>query len=225
MHSYNKIKSKIMKRIILVIFVCFVVNLNAQTDGELLDKKIGEAGIEAFQGLKDRGIISEINFLTLPHYILELTNQGVDINNLTYGQILDSLNVLSEKMDAEVSKFINFGNDSIFIRTPIGEKFFIGLGEMSLEKLVERESNNLPKKYKKEVLNKKFDNELDFSATMNEIGMDDITFTIFGTALLILPEQNKDLSKFKVGDVLEITNRIKKSKEFKPIIELLEKNF
>lgn len=214
----------IMKRIFLIILVCFAFNLNAQTDEELLDKKIGEAGIDAFQDLKDRGIISEINFLALPHYVLELTNQGVDINNLTYRQVRDSLNVIRQKMDAEASNFINFGNDSIFIRTPMGQKFFIGLGEMSLEKLVERESKNLPEKYMKKVLNRKFDEELDFGTTMNEIGMDDITSFIFGTALLILPELNNDLSKFSVGDVLEITNRIKKSKEFKPIIELLEKN-
>lgn len=52
--------------------------------------------------------------------------------------MLDSLYVYKQQMNAEIAKSINFGNDPIFIGRPSGEKIFIGMGQLSFEKWIEK---------------------------------------------------------------------------------------
>jgi hypothetical protein len=208
-----------MKNLILIILIVFSTKLYSQSTNDLLQKKIGEFDIENFNRLQDSGLISKTDMSILSMYMLEMLQNGVRIDTLTYGQILDSLDVFKHKMNNEFTKSTNFGNDSVFIRTPNGEKIFIGMGELSLEKLIERESEKLPKKYKDKRLNKDFGDANQIAQTITDLKLEDNTVMLFGNTILIMTEQGKNLTNYRIGDILEIVNRIKKSKEFKPFID------
>jgi hypothetical protein len=117
----------------------------------------------------------------------------------------------------------NFGNDSVFIRTPYGDKYFIGMGKLSLEKLVMRESKNLLKQYNSEILNKKISKPKETVKLLKELNLNEEDSVLFGNILIILQENGKDINRYKVGDFIEITKRIKNSDELKPILNNLKK--
>ena len=119
-----------------------------------------------------------------------------------------------------IVKLNNHGKDSIFIRTPYNQKMFVGLGKMSLEKLVERESRNLPSEYEA-TLNKFITPEIMVSA-MTEMKLDPLTSMLFGNIILIKTENGENMSSLKIGTVLEIANRIKKAEEFIPVKPILK---
>jgi hypothetical protein len=208
-----------MKNLILILLIVFSTKLYSQSTDDLLQEKIGEFDIENFNRLQDSGLISKMDMTILSMYMVRMLQNGVQIDTLTYGQILDSLDVFKQKMNNEFTKSTNFGNDSVFIRTPYGEKIFMGMGELSLEKLVERESEKLPRKYNKKRLNKAFGDANQIAQTIKDLNLDDNTVMLFGNTILIMTEQGKNLTNFKIGDFLEIANRIKNSKEFKPFID------
>ena len=208
-----------MKNLILILLIVFSTKLYSQSTDDLLQEKIGEFDIENFNRLQDSGLISKMDMTILSMYMVRMLQNGVQIDTLTYGQILDSLDVFKQKMNNEFTKSTNFGNDSVFIRTPYGEKIFMGMGELSLEKLVERESEKLPRKYNDKRLNKAFGDANLIAQTIKDLNLDDNTVMLFGNTILIMTEQGKNLTNFKIGDFLEIANRIKNSKEFKPFID------
>ena len=57
---------------------------------------------------------------------------------------------------------------------------------------------------------------------MAEMKLDPLTAMLFGNIILIKAEKGEGMSSFKIGDILEIANRIKKAEEFIPIKQKLK---
>jgi len=210
----------------LLLFLLFLIstNLPAQTKSELLSTKIGNLDIKSIQKLKNYNLLSALDMHTLSVFIVKLAQQETSIKNLTYAQLLEKFATYKKNQKRQVFKKNNFGNDSIFIRTPYGDKYFIGMGKLSLEKLVLRASKSLPKLYDKEVLNKKIGNTKEATAIIKGLNLNEEDHVFFGNILIILSEHGKEIDRYKIGDFIEITKRIKNSDELKPILRNLKKS-
>jgi hypothetical protein len=210
-----------MKNLTLILLIVFTTNIYSQSSNDFLNEKIGEFNIETINRLRQSGLISELDLNFLSVYTIGLIENDVLIDTLTYGQILDSYYAHKQQMNAEIAKSFNFGNDSIFIRTPSGDKFFAGMGELSLEKMVERELEKLPKNYADNRLNRDFRDVSQIAQTIFDLNLDEMTALLFGITFFILAEKGKNLTDYKIGDFLEIANKIKNSKEFQPFLDIL----
>jgi len=210
----------------LLLFLLFLIstNLPAQTKSELLSTKIGNLDIKSIQKLKNYNLLSALDMHTLSVFIVKLAQQETSIKNLTYAQLLEKFATYKKNQKRQVFKKNNFGNDSIFIRTPYGDKYFIGMGKLSLEELVLRASKSLPKLYDKEVLNKKIGNTKEATAIIKGLNLNEEDHVFFGNILIILSEHGKEIDRYKIGDFIEITKRIKNSDELKPILRNLKKS-
>lgn len=203
-------------KVIIAFALIFSLTINAQSDKSFLNEKIGEYSNDKIDKLVDKKIISDFDAVILKAYTVKLSN----VEEYTYSRLLDSLSSLKKGMKNDIVKLNNHGKDSVFIRTPYNKKMFVGLGNMSLEKLVERESKNLPNEYET-TLNKFITPEIMVSA-MIEMKLDPLTSMLFGNVILIKTENGEDMSSLKIGAVLEIANRIKNTDEFIPIKQILK---
>jgi hypothetical protein len=200
----------------IIVFLLFSFSISAQSDKAFLSEKIGEYSNDKIDKLVYKKIISDFDAVILKAYTVKLSN----IEEYTYSRLLDSLSSLKKGMKNGIVKLNNHCKDSIFIRTPYNQKMFVGLGKMSLEKLVERESENLPSEYEAN-LNKFMSPDIMVNA-MTEMKLDPLTSMLFGNVILIKAENGIEMSSLKIGDVLEIVTRIKKTEEFIPIKQVLK---
>lgn len=204
------------------IILFFSVILNSQTKEELLETKVGDINLEIIQQLRKEQVISEFDSKLLGVYIVQLA-QEENIKQLTYSELLIKYKEFKNEQKKKVVEINNYGNDSIYIRNPFGEKMFLGMGELSLEKLVHRESMSLPNEYKQEELNKFLTSPKEMVNLMKTLELSPEIAMLFGNVLYIIGEKGEDISTIKIGDYLEIARRINDSKQFKPILENLRK--
>ena len=116
----------------------------------------------------------------------------------------------------------NYGKDSVFIRRPDGEKMFLGMGQMSLEKLIARESKNLPESY---------DGDYNLSLTTKNgitkasqlLSQSDQSWLI--GSILLISRDNGTIKKLKIGDIFEISKRISLCPEFVPFMKSTEHTY
>ena len=209
----------IKKLTLILLLVGYSIVLLAQSTDSILNSKVGKFELESLNKLKENGLLSDMDTKLLGVYMVKKIQDAVDLENLTYGQLIDSLNLFKQKMNDEIKQKNNFGADSIFVRNPFGEKIFIGMGEMSLEELVERESIDLPKKYSSQKLNEKFRSPSQISEIISSLKLDRNLSMLLGNTMLIKLEYGEDLSNYKIGDFVEVAKRIKNSKEFKPFLK------
>ncbi|QKX03578.1 hypothetical protein HN014_01165 [Aquimarina sp. TRL1] len=208
-------------KFILILTLLFGLTINAQSDKSFLNDKIGKYSNDKIDKLVDKKIISDFDATILKVYTVKLKADGNNIKEYTYSRLLDSLSSLKKGMKNGIVKLNNHGKDSIFIRTPYNQKMFVGLGKMSLEKLIARESKNLPSDYHASLNNFITSPEVMVKA-MNQMKLDPLTSMLFGNIILIKTENGEEMSNFKIGAVLEIANRIKKTEEFTPIKQILK---
>ncbi len=202
----------------LVILLTFLsLALSSQTVDETLSSKILDVDLEVFEMLRDSGAISNWELQIAPVYAIKMITNGVNLEELSFQELLDSVRLYLKRLDAENYQEINYGNDSVFIRTPYNERVFQGMGEMSLEKLIERESRYLPIHYPIPDLNVKFDDPREFTSVITKLDLGENKSMLYGNAMYILAEQNT-LMNYRVGDLLLIAIRIERSKEFQPFL-------
>ncbi len=194
--------------------------LFAQSKQDLLNTKIAGCDPETIQKLQDIGLISKFDVQLMGTYMLEKIQDSVNMDAWTFGRLIDSLATYKQHLNSVVAKYHTYGKDSVFIKVPSGEKNFIGLGEMTLEALVKRESQNLPKAYDQAKLNEHFSLAEQISKTISDLNLDENLAMLFGNVVLIKLELKEKLSDYLIGDFLEIAQRIKASKEFRPFFRL-----
>jgi hypothetical protein len=204
-----------------VLFLCSAINAHSQNIETILNSRIGNFEPDTVYLLRDLGVLSDIDSKLLGIQVLQKIQNGERIDTLTYRQIIDSLEVFKNKINEETAKANGYGTDSMFIRTPTNEKIFIGLSTITLEKLVQRESHNLPQTYSSK-LNDYFSSPTQISETIADAKLDELTAAIFGNVILIKLEAREDISKYKIGDFLEIAHRILETEEFKPFVMSLK---
>lgn len=211
-----------MKKIILNLILLIPIFLHSQSKEELLDATIGNFDIETIQKIKDAGLLTEFDLKIFPIYLVEFS-QKENISSLKYKDLLENFNIYKQKQKQNLANENNFGKDSVYIRMPYGDKLFIGTAQLSLEKLVERESQNLPENYDNDSMNQKINSPKKVASALNELNLSPEILMLFGNVLLIIGESENELYSYKVGDFVEISNRISKSKEFEPLLEKLKK--
>jgi len=211
-----------MKLILFLLLLTSEIAL-PQSDSISLNREVGKLTEEKWTFLKEKTSVSDFDIFLLKTYVSELKNKGNNINNYSYLQLLDTLQVIKNSMKNGVLKIDKKKKDSIFIRNPSNEKKFLGLADMSIEKLVSREKRNLPNQYD-EKLDITFSSPIEVSKVLQDLNLDSTKMIIFGNVLLIQIEQGRKISNIKIGEILEITNRILQSKEFKSIEKLIPKD-
>ncbi len=104
------------------------------------------------------------------------------------------------------------------MRTPSGEKYLLGMGKLSFEKLEIRASKDLPPNYKGDY-NLLLNSEKAAGLLTEMLNRDDAW--IAGNVLLI-EKQKGTINKLRIGDVQEIARRIKEAEEFAPFIDAVK---
>jgi hypothetical protein len=208
-----------MKKIALLLFFWIAINgVFAQNKEEFLNTKLGENLTESLLKLQKEGIITKYDVTLLGNYLLSKAKDNINFADWTYTCLLDSLHAYKQRLNREIAKKNCYGKDSVFMRTPAGDKIFWGLGEMSMEGLVDRESKNLPLSYQDELMNQKISSLEQISKSISDLKLTNEMSMLFGNVILILMDKKEILSDYRIGDLLEITKRIKASKELMPFL-------
>lgn len=216
-----------MKKIIVFILILFFVNnVYAQDKQILLNTKFGKLSKEKIELAISHGIISKSESPFLAIRILELIEEGADVENMTFGELIASYYQNKKEHENYTAQMNNFGKDSVFFRTPDGDKMLIGMGKMSLEKLVLREANKkFPKNYKEENYNILAfpDNISLYANILSTHAQNNITEGVLaGNAMWILNEAGNDMTLYRIGDFIVIGKRVKNAKEFKPFLSFFQ---
>ena len=211
-----------MKKIIFNLLLLIPIFLHSQSKEELLNATIENIDLETIQKIKDAGLLTELDLKIFPIYLVEFL-QKKNISSLKYRDLLENFNNYKQEQKQKLANENNFGKDSVFIRTPYGDKFFIGTAQLSLEKLISRESQNLPNNYDNDALNQKINSPQEVASALKQLKLSPELLMLFGNVLMIIGVSENELHSYKVGDFVEISNRISKSKEFKPFMEKLKK--
>lgn len=211
-----------MKKTIFNLLLLIPIFLHSQSKEELLNTIIGNFDIETIHKIKDVGLLTELDLKIFPIYLVEIS-QKKNISSLKYKDLLESFNIYKQKQKENLAIQNNFGKDSVYIRTPYGDKLFIGTAQLSLEKLVLRESKNLLEHYENDYLNQKINSPKEVATALKQLNLSNEILMLFGNVLMILGESGNELHSYKVGDFIEISNRISVTKEFKPLMEKLKK--
>ena len=200
------------------LFLLISFGLFAQTAEELLQTKVSENSPDIIHKLLEKKLMSKFDTQIMGEYIVGKMEENVKIEDWTFAQLIDSLKVYKQYMNSEVVRYHNYGNDSVYMRSPDGEKHLIGLGEMSVEKLVARESKNLPRDYSDPKLNVRFTSIEQISKIIVDLNLDEDLSMLFGNVILIKLELKENLEMYRIGDFIEIARRVKESKEFRPFL-------
>ncbi len=205
-----------MKQLAMLFMLGFFTNIaSAQVENEtILSRKVGDDVINVFGELVRRGLVQESDRLLVSQFLVEWPQKGINVNDFTYSQIVDSIVAVKQRFNAAMAKKNNYGMDSVFVRTPNGERFLLGLGELSFEKLVKRSRISLPVKYKGD-LDLFIDGSDKSSKAIAKIFADSKIPLIMGNVLYVIRDDST-ISKVKIGDLLEISSRIERSNEFAP---------
>ena len=205
---------------ILGLLVFFPSLIFGQSADSIFNHSVGNFNLEHARILKESGLVSDYRLSLLGMYLIELTKTGQDIDtSLTYKQLFDSLDVFIARINSKTYNENSFGKDSVFLRTPSGEKFFLGMGEMSFKELVLREAINFPETYQKESLNQVFDDPILIAELIKNENLSEFQSGILGNVLIVLSENDLNLEEYRLGDFLEISRRVISSKEFKPFLK------
>lgn len=202
------------KLLLTVILGMLFIHCKAQTKQDsILSMRIREINQDDIQMLVKVGYIKKIDAIMLGAYIVDKIQKDTIIKNWTVKQTLDSA---KDKANQMAIKENNYGKDSVFLRSPDGAKILLGMGRLSLEKLVARESENLPGKYDGD-----YNLFVSTSEGITKIGKliaENNQGWLVGNVLFI-ERDNKMINKLRIGDIFEIAKRIAISPEFAPFIK------
>ncbi len=199
---------------------------NGLNKKDIRDTKIGELNTENLKRLFESGLLSESEAPLLGAELINMTTEGLISDTMTYGQLFDLYEGRKKQRNALIAQTNNFGRDTVYLRTPTGEKMVLGLGEMSLEKLILREAEKeFPKEYENHDYNSLIspENMELLASVFSSFGESEIIVAVLaGNVMQILTELGIDVSKYRIGDMIEIGKRVKDSKEFEPFVTVFD---
>ncbi len=199
--------------LLLVLFVSASCSSQTTTDA-ILKKKANSLNATDINILIESGYIRKADASIMGLHMASVM-QSRNTKNWPVKQVLDSVKVRMKKIDNTVAATNNFGKDSVFIRSPNGIKMFIGLGELSFEKMIVKASKNLPENYSG-----------DYNLKINSPGNIKIAGLLVSKSnypalvgnVLLYKRDNGKLRDTKIGDIFEISKKIAASKEFAPFV-------
>jgi len=121
-----------------------------------------------------------------------------------------------QQTDDAVAVKNNYGKDSVFIRSPNGNRMFIGMGELSFEKMIAKAGLNLPGNYKGD-----YDLKINSQEAIKalRILVSNSEYPSVTGNVLLYKRDSGQLRNTRIGDIFEISKRIATSKEFAPFID------
>ncbi len=184
----------------------------------ILSKKADSLNVDDINALIKSGYIRDADPTLIGTYMVSIVQHN-DTKGWTIKQLLDSVKARMGQTDNAFAVKNNYGKDSVFIRSPNGNRMFIGMGELSFEKMIIKASLNLPKNYKGN-----YDLKINSPEAINTLSLlvsKSEYPTVTGNVLLYKRDSGQ-LRDTKIGDIFEISTRIVTSKEFAPFVNLVE---
>lgn len=208
-----------LKLLFVILLGSPIISCHAQsTQSAILSKKVRDLDTNAndIQQLVKSGYIKQLDAMMMGTYIVGRIQKDTTIKDWTIQQVLDSV---KKQMNMLAVKENNYGADSVFIRRPDGEKMFLGMGQMSLEKLIARESKNLPESYGGDY-NLSLATKSGIEKASELLSQSDKSWLI--GSILLISRDNGTIKKLKIGDIFEVSKRISLCPEFVPFMKSME---
>jgi len=183
----------------------------SKTDA-ILSKKADSLNITDINALIRSGYIRNTDATIIGTYMVSIS-QHKDTKDWTVKQLLDSVKAKMKRTDDAVAVKNNYGKDSVFIRSPTGARMFIGMGELSFEKMIAKADLNLPENYKGD-----YDLKINSPETMKTLSIlvSKSEYPPVTGNVMLYKRDSGQLRNTKIGDIFEISKRIVVSKEFAP---------
>jgi hypothetical protein len=205
---------------LLLVILALAFDGRAQSDIKfVLSKKVSQMNNGDVNILISKGYITKGENVLIGSYMVTEAQKNKTFSGLTIKQMLVGYRTQQQLMNKQTALKYRYGNDSFFIRTPTGDRFFMGMGQLSFEKLVKREALHLPANYTG-------DYNLKLNTDKNSIKCSQLLANskynwIIGNVVLV--EKNYgNLKNLRIGDVFEIANRIAASKEFVSFVNMMK---
>ncbi|PZF72519.1 hypothetical protein [Taibaiella soli] len=211
-----------MKKLILYSLLFVTAKAFGQNDQTLLRTRLNNLTTEQTDAFAKSMILSPSDHQLFGAYLAKTMPTGPEKDTITLGTIVNRFLAYKKDQDAKLAAGNQFGTDSFFVRTPDGERIFLGMGQLSFDKLVLQNMNDLPASYKDSLSKIGFTDMEVVANAMPALHLDPESAMIFGNVLMTLHEQRKDLKKYKIGDILVITERIKKEPAFRQFADKMK---
>ena len=200
--------------LLFTLFASSSCRSQSKADSILL-KKVDSLNATDINTLIKSGYIHNIDATIIGTYMVSIV-QNSNTKDWTIKQLLDSVKAKMKQTDNAIAVKNNFGKDSVFIRSPNGNKMFIGMGELSFEKMIARASTNLPENYDGDY-NLKINSQENIKTASLLISKSDYPALVGN--ILLYKRDSGQLKDTKIGDIFEISKRIINSKEFAPFVD------
>jgi hypothetical protein len=205
------------KILILLLILTSFLSCHSQSKVDtILSKKADSLNVADINVLIKNGYIRNTDVTIIGTYMVSIAQKN-NTANWTIKQLLDSVKARMKKMDDVTAAKNNYGKDSVFIRDPKGNKTFIGLGQLSFDKMVNKTSLNLPENYTGDYNLKINSTE---AITAFSLLVSKSKYPVITGNVMLCKRDNGELKNMKIGDIFEISKRIVSSKEFAPFLDL-----
>jgi hypothetical protein len=209
----------IKKILILLLVVTSFLSCRSQSKVDaILLKKVDSLNADDINILIKNGYIRNADGPIIGTYLVSVANHH-NTANWTIKQLLDTVKSEMKKMDNATAAKNNYGKDSVFIRDPRGNNMFIGMGQLSFDKLVARASLNLPGNY-----NGDYDLKINSTGAITTVSqlVSKSKYPVITGNVILFKRDNGELKNMKIGDIFEIANRVASSKEFAPFLDAMK---
>jgi predicted transport protein len=203
---------------ILLLLFTFVASSSCRSQSKsdaILSKKADSLNATDINTLIKSGYIQNADATIIGTYMVSIA-QSSNMKDWTVKQLLDSVKAKMIQTDNAIAVKNNFGKDSVFIRSPNGNKMFIGKGELSFEKMIAKASTNLPENYNGDY-NLKINSQENIKTASLLVSQSD--YPVLVGNILLYKRDSGQLKDTKIGDIFEIAKRIINYKEFAPFVD------
>lgn len=211
-----------MKKWIFYSLLFVTAPVLAQNDPALLRMRLKDLSGEQMEAFGKSTILSPSDHQLFGAYLMQAMPAGPERDTITLGTVVYRFFAYKKQQDSKLAAGNQFGNDSFFVRTPDGEKIFLGMGQTSFDKLVLENMDKLPVVYSDSLSKIGFTDMEAVANAMPALRLDPESAMIFGNVLMILREQGKNLKQYKIGDILVITGRIKQAPAFRQFADKMK---
>jgi len=209
-----------MKKIILLLLIVtsFLSCRSQSKVDNILLKRADSLNVNDIDVLIKNGYIKNADPTVIGTYMVSIT-QNHNTENWTVRQLLDTVKAKMKQANSTIATKYNYGKDSVFIRDPKGNRMFIGMGQLSFEKMIAKESLNLPENY-----NGDYDLKINSIEAVKTLSLlvSNSKYPVITGNVLLYKRDSGELKNMKIGDIFEISKRIASSKEFAPFLDAIE---
>ena len=184
----------------------------------ILSKKADSINVNDINVLIKNGYIRNANATVIGTYLISVAQHNIT-KNWTIRQLMDTIKAGMKKMDDATAAKYSYGKDSVFIRDPGGNRMFIGMGQLSFDKIIVMSTLNLPKNYSGD-----YDLKINSAEAIKTLSLliSKSEYPWITGNVLLYKRDSGELKNMKIGDIFEISKRIVSAKEFAPFLDAMK---